>query len=153
MFPSPATGEMYHPDSVKILKDASLEHIPLYSLRHTFATVALQNGIDVKQYAGPLRRRLHSPHLHSRHPSGPESSRRNHGKFHGPGHVAKQKKKISTKRGERFLSRPLPSVVVHPIVGHGVGQQKTAKINQPQKLSKQEKSPKNQPVSERFWSC
>ena len=53
MFPSPATGEMYHPDSVaklyeKILKDANLEHIPLHSLRHTFATVALQNSIDVK---------------------------------------------------------------------------------------------------------
>ena len=87
MFPSPATGEMYHPDSVaklheKILKDANLEHIPLHSLRHTFATVALQNGIDVKdgkQYAGPLRRRLHPPHLHPRHPTGPKPGRRNHG--------------------------------------------------------------------------
>lgn len=143
MFPSPATGEMYHPDSVKILKDASLEHIPLYSLRHTFATVALQNGIDVKQYAGPLRRRLHPPHLHPCHPSSPKSSRRNHGKFHGPSHVAKKPQKISAKTGERFLSGPLPSIVVHPIVGHGVGQQKTAKINQLQKLLKQEKSPQN----------
>ena len=59
MFPSPATGEMYHPDSVaklheKILKDANLEHIPLHSLRHTFATVALQNGIDVKTVSSML---------------------------------------------------------------------------------------------------
>ena len=59
MFPSPATGEMYHPDSVaklheKILKDADLEHIPLHSLRHTFATVALQNGIDVKTVSSML---------------------------------------------------------------------------------------------------
>lgn len=94
MFPSPTTGEMYHPDSVaklheKILKDATLEHIPLHSLRHTFATVALQNGIDVKQYAGPLRRRLHPPHLYPRHPTGPKPSRRDNGKFHGPSHVAK----------------------------------------------------------------
>ena len=59
MFPSPATGEMYHPDSVaklheKILKDADLEHIPLHGLRHTFATVALQNGVDVKTVSSML---------------------------------------------------------------------------------------------------
>ena len=53
MFPSPKTGEMYHPDSVvnlhkKILKDAGLEHIRFHDLRHTFATMALQNGVDVK---------------------------------------------------------------------------------------------------------
>lgn len=39
MFPSPKTGEMYHPDSVvnihkKILKDAGLEHIRFHDLRH-----------------------------------------------------------------------------------------------------------------------
>ena len=53
MFPSPLTGEMYHPDSVvnlhkKILKDAGLEHLRFHDLRHTFATTALQNGVDVK---------------------------------------------------------------------------------------------------------
>ena len=39
MFPSPVTGEMYHPDFVvklheKILKDAGLEHIRFHDLRH-----------------------------------------------------------------------------------------------------------------------
>ena len=53
LFPSPLTSEMYHPDSVvnlhkKILKDAGLEHIRFHDLRHTFATTALQNGVDVK---------------------------------------------------------------------------------------------------------
>ena len=53
MFPSGRTGEMYHPDSVvtlhkRILKDAGLEHIRFHDLRHTFATMALQNGVDVK---------------------------------------------------------------------------------------------------------
>ena len=53
MFPSPLTGEMYHPDSVvniqeKLLKAAGLEHIRFHDLRHTFATTALQNGVDVK---------------------------------------------------------------------------------------------------------
>ena len=46
MFPSPATGEMYYPDSVvnlhkKILKDAGLPHIRFHDLRHTFATLTL----------------------------------------------------------------------------------------------------------------
>ena len=59
MFPSPKTGEMYHPDSVvnlhkKILKDAGLEHIRFHDLRHTFATLALQNGIDVKTVSSML---------------------------------------------------------------------------------------------------
>lgn len=59
MFPSPTTGEMYHPDSVvnihkKILKDAGLPHLRFHDLRHTFATLALQNGIDVKTVSAML---------------------------------------------------------------------------------------------------
>ena len=41
MFPSPKTGEMYHPDSIvnihkKILKDAGLEHLRFHDLRHPY---------------------------------------------------------------------------------------------------------------------
>ena len=59
MFPSSRTGEMYHPDSVvtlhkRILKDAGLEHIRFHDLRHTFATLALQNGVDVKTVSSML---------------------------------------------------------------------------------------------------
>ena len=59
LFPSPLTGGMYHPDSVvnlhkKILKDAGLEHIRFHDLRHTFATMALQNGVDVKTVSNML---------------------------------------------------------------------------------------------------
>ena len=58
-FPSPITGELYHPDSVvnlhkKILKDAGLPHIRFHDLRHTFATTALQNGVDVKTVSSML---------------------------------------------------------------------------------------------------
>ena len=59
MFPSPKTDGMYHPDSVvnihkKILKDAGLEHLRFHDLRHTFATLALQNGVDVKTVSSML---------------------------------------------------------------------------------------------------
>lgn len=59
MFPSPITREMYHPDSIvnlhkKILKDAGLPHIRFHDLRHTFATLALQNGVDVKTVSSML---------------------------------------------------------------------------------------------------
>lgn len=59
MFPSPKTGEMYHPDSVvnshkKILKSAELTHLKFHELRHRFATTALQNGVDVKTVSSML---------------------------------------------------------------------------------------------------
>ena len=59
MFPSPVTGTFYYPDSIvgqhkKILKDAGLEHIRFHDLRHIFATLALQNGVDVKTVSGML---------------------------------------------------------------------------------------------------
>lgn len=59
MFPSPKTGEMYYPDSVvnlhkKLLQDAGLGYIRFHDLRHTFATMALQNGVDVKTVSAML---------------------------------------------------------------------------------------------------
>lgn len=59
MFPSPKTGGMYYPDSVvnlhkKLLQDAGLGHIRFHDLRHTFATMALQNGVDVKTVSAML---------------------------------------------------------------------------------------------------
>ena len=59
LFPSPLTGDMYHPDIVvnlhkKILKGTGLEQLRFYDLRHTFATTALQNGVDVKTVSSML---------------------------------------------------------------------------------------------------
>lgn len=52
VFPSP-TGAPISPDSVlhmlhRVLKRAGLPKIRFYDMRHTFATVALQNGVDIK---------------------------------------------------------------------------------------------------------
>ena len=59
MFPSPITREMYHLGSIvnlhkKILKDAGLPHIRFHDLRHTFSTLAPQNGVDVKTVSSML---------------------------------------------------------------------------------------------------
>ena len=58
LFPSP-TGEAQDPDSIlkmfhRILKRAGLEQIRFHDLRHTFATLALQNGVDYKTLSGML---------------------------------------------------------------------------------------------------
>ena len=59
MFPSPKTGTMYDPDSFrhtheKILAAAGIEHIRFHDLRHTFATLSLQHGVDVKTLSNTL---------------------------------------------------------------------------------------------------
>ena len=57
LFPSPKTGTMFDPDSFrhthdKILKVIGAEHIRFHDLRHTFATLSLKNGVDVKTLSG-----------------------------------------------------------------------------------------------------
>jgi len=60
MFPSPKTGGMYGPDCVgrihkKLLEKAGIEeYVRFHDLRHTFATLALQNGVDVKTVSSML---------------------------------------------------------------------------------------------------
>ena len=59
LFPSPKTGTMFDPDSFrhthdKILKAIGAEHIQFHDLRHTFATLSLKNGVDVKTLSGAL---------------------------------------------------------------------------------------------------
>ena len=58
VFPSPTGGPM-SPDSVlkmlhRVLDRAGLPEIRFHDLRHTFATLALQNGVDVKTVSGML---------------------------------------------------------------------------------------------------
>ena len=56
--PSPTGGPM-SPDSVlhmlhRVLKRAGLPKVRFHDLRHTFATLALQNGVDIKTVSGML---------------------------------------------------------------------------------------------------
>lgn len=58
VFPGPTGGPM-SPDSVlhmlhRVLKRAGLPRVRFHDLRHTFATLALQNGMDIKTVSGML---------------------------------------------------------------------------------------------------
>ena len=58
VFPLP-TDSLILPDSVlhilhRVLKRAGLPRIRFHDLRHTFATMALQNGVDVKTVSSML---------------------------------------------------------------------------------------------------
>lgn len=58
VFPSP-TGGPISLDSVRhmlhrVLKRAELPKLRFHDLRHTFATLALQNGVDIKTVSGML---------------------------------------------------------------------------------------------------
>ena len=59
LFPSPKTWGMSDQDSFrhthdKILKGIGAEHIRFHDLRHTFATLPLKNGVDVKTVSSAL---------------------------------------------------------------------------------------------------
>ena len=115
LFPSSRTGGMYHPDSVatlhqRILKDAGLEHLRFHDLRHTFATLALQNGVDIKTVSAmlghydagfTLRTYTHT----TRQKTGRGST--NHGEPHGAGAV---KASPENRTAHRLGSRTSPPV-------------------------------------------
>ena len=60
LFPSPVTGRMYGPDCVSrlhktLLKKAGItENVRFHDLRHTFATLAIQSGVDAKTVSSIL---------------------------------------------------------------------------------------------------
>ena len=59
LFVSPKTGTMFDPDAFrhtheKILKAIGEEHIRFHDLRHTFATLSLKYGVNVKTLSGAL---------------------------------------------------------------------------------------------------
>ena len=134
VFPSPTGGPM-SPDSVlhmlqRVLKRAGLPRIRFHDLRHTFATMALQNGVDVKtgqQYAGSLLGGLHAGHLRPRHHRRPAQSGANNGEHPLPCRLM-----LSATRSRW---------------GQRLGQKKAA--SKKRQLMKS-KSPRNQTISRTF---
>ena len=136
LFPSSRTGAMYHPDSVatlhqRILKDAGLEHLRFHDLRHTFATLALQNGVDIKTVSAMLGHYdagIHPPYLHPHH--SPEAGRggTDHGQPHGAGEITASKG--SNQRTGWEAELPCRCAAFFTRVGHGVGLGLTAFSNQ-----------------------
>ncbi|MFR5846048.1 MAG: site-specific integrase [Oscillospiraceae bacterium] len=88
VFPSPTGGPM-SPDSVlhmlqRVLKRAGLPRIRFHDLRHTFATMALQNGVDVKTVSsmlGSLLGGFHAGHLRPRYHRRADESGANNGQY------------------------------------------------------------------------
>ena len=74
-----------------------------------------------QQYARPLRRWIHTPHLHPRHAADAAKGRTDHGQFHGADSISPAGKQST---GKEAISSP---VLFHPFrafsrVGHDVGQ-------------------------------
>ncbi len=86
VFPSP-TGGPISPDSVnnmlkRVLARASIPKVRFHDLRHTFATIALQNGVDIKTVSsilGHFSAYLHSGHLRPCHYNCPKRSSTHNG--------------------------------------------------------------------------
>ena len=88
MFPSP-TGGPISPDSVlnmlhRVLERAGLPKIRFHDCQHTTATLALQNGVDVKTVSGMLGHYsagFTPRYLRPRDHTGAEGSREYHGQY------------------------------------------------------------------------
>ena len=89
VFPLP-TDSLILPDSVlhilhRVLRRAGLPRVRFHDLRHTFATLALQNGVDIKTISGMLGHFSAGFTLHTYAPisSSSEGGGKNHRKSSG----------------------------------------------------------------------
>ena len=115
VFPSP-TGRPISPDSVlhmlhRVLKRAGLPRVRFHDLRHTFATLALQNGVDVKTVSGMLGHFSAGFTLDTY------------------AHVTTASQRQAAKTDGQYPLRQSPALnAPRSRMGHGLGQIKTAKI-------------------------
>ena len=59
LFPSPRTGETWDPDGFRrlhdrIINEIGAEHVRFHDMRHTFATLSLKSGVDVRTLSETL---------------------------------------------------------------------------------------------------
>ena len=92
----------------KILKAIGAEHIRFHDLRHTFATLSLKSGVDVKTLSGALGHYsagFHPEHLHPRHGADEQDA------ADTIGGVISQQMRLKKTQGQtgKFLSGPVKS--------------------------------------------
>ena len=126
VFPSP-TGGPISPDSVlrmlhRVLKRAGLPRVRFHDLRHTFATLALQNGVDVKTVSGMLGH-FSAGFTLDTYAHVTTASQRQAAKNHGKPALQQPPNLIEPDCRVQSLGNNLRSRM-----GHGLGQIKTAKI-------------------------
>ena len=111
VFPGPTDGPM-SPDSVlhmlhRVLKRAGLPRVRFRDLRNTFATLALQNGVDVRD-AGALQRRIYPGHLRPHDYSGAERDGESHGTGADNGPLNRKNHPRKAVRSRRGKAAPGP---------------------------------------------
>ena len=145
----PKTGTMYDPDAFrrthdKILKAIGAEHIRFHDLRHTFATLSLKSGVDVKnalRRAGPLLGWLHPEHLHPRYGPDEARRRRHHRRGHQPADAVKNR-----ARQEKSCLALSGTFRAFPRVGQRVSLEEMTKIKCHKKLRITKENHRNQAV-------
>ena len=109
-----------------------------------------ENG---QQYAGALRRGLHPPHLHPRHPADAESGGGDNGKFYGAGYVRRTPSK-KPGRKTRFPVWHSLSFSGHFAVWVTVWVRPVDPHFDPHKISQNfNENSRNHRISGVFWSC
>ena len=160
VFPSPTGGPM-SPDSVlhmlhRVLKRAGLPKVRFHDLRHTFATLALQNGVHVKPVSSmlghydagfTLRTYTHATRQKQ------DEAAQTMGSFMAQVMLTEKDAKEYRRGGKTSSPVLFGSIGTFPRVGHGVGQAVAPHFDPHcfQHLCNK-KAPKTE-VFDAFWSC
>ena len=102
-----------------------------------------------QQYARPLRCRIHTPHLHPRHPPETGRGRTNNGQLHGAGDVSQSKREERTD----IPSAPLCHFPRISACGSGCGSTLTHTLTRRLNWSKSKEKVPLSIESRTFWSC
>ena len=105
-----------------------------------------------QQYARPLRRGLHPPHLHPRHTADAAKGRGENGQLHGASDVSRKRMRNTGEKAKASSPVLFHPFRAFPLVGHGVGQAVDPHFD-PHHFQRfcSKKAPKTE-VFDAFWS-